>query len=179
VTRGELVGIERLGAVDGECEEVRGAVGVFGHLICWHGHERTVGRLLGESARRCGVLRHGRWYSLWHVFLRIVLKNGTEIRTLLELRGQNDVSSRMIYRHVLNRSGVGYAAFLQNAGLGRGGTQSVALGWYSVSRWDTGWGCEGLGRRGGLVGGEREYGASRSRGLLGGRVGALRAQGEL
>jgi hypothetical protein len=67
-----------------------------------------------------------------------VLKNGTEIRTLLELRGQNDVSSRMIYRHVMNRSGVGYAAFLRNAGLGRGGTQSVALGWYSVSRWDTG-----------------------------------------
>jgi hypothetical protein len=32
----------------------------------------------------------------------------------------------------------GYAAFLQNAGLGRGGTQSVALGWYTVSRWDTG-----------------------------------------
>jgi hypothetical protein len=32
----------------------------------------------------------------------------------------------------------GYAAFLQNAGLGRCGTQSVALGWYTVSRWDTG-----------------------------------------
>ena len=32
----------------------------------------------------------------------------------------------------------GYAAFLQNAGLGRGGTQSDALGWYTVSRWDTG-----------------------------------------
>ena len=32
----------------------------------------------------------------------------------------------------------GYAAFLQNARVGRGGTQSVALGWYTVSRWDTG-----------------------------------------
>jgi hypothetical protein len=32
----------------------------------------------------------------------------------------------------------GYAAFLQNAGLGLGGTQSGALGWYTVSRWDTG-----------------------------------------
>jgi hypothetical protein len=32
----------------------------------------------------------------------------------------------------------GYAAFLQNAGFGRGGTQSDALGWYTVSRWDTG-----------------------------------------
>ena len=32
----------------------------------------------------------------------------------------------------------GYAAFLQNAWVGRGGTQSVALGWYTVSLWDTG-----------------------------------------
>ena len=32
----------------------------------------------------------------------------------------------------------GYAAFLQNAGLGLGGTQSEALGWHTVSRWDTG-----------------------------------------
>ena len=39
----------------------------------------------------------------------------------------------------VGRSGMkGYAAFLQNAGLGRGGTQSDALGWYTVSRWDTG-----------------------------------------
>jgi hypothetical protein len=43
----------------------------------------------------------------------------------------------------------GYAAFLQNAGLGLGGTQSDALGWDAVSRWDTGRRCEGLvGRRG-------------------------------
>ena len=30
-----------------------------------------------------------------------------------------------------------YAAFLQNAGGCRDGTQGVALGWYAVSRWDT------------------------------------------
>jgi hypothetical protein len=42
----------------------------------------------------------------------------------------------------------GYAAFLQNAGLGWWGTQSDALGWYTVSRWDTGRGARGreLGR---------------------------------
>lgn len=32
----------------------------------------------------------------------------------------------------------GYAAFLQNDRLGWGGTQSGALGWDAVSRWDTG-----------------------------------------
>ena len=35
----------------------------------------------------------------------------------------------------------GHAAFLQNAGVGRWCTQSVALGWYTVSRWDTGCGA--------------------------------------
>jgi hypothetical protein len=39
----------------------------------------------------------------------------------------------------VGRSGMkGYAAFLQNAGLGRGGAQSVSLGWYAVYRLDTG-----------------------------------------
>jgi DNA-binding CsgD family transcriptional regulator len=46
---------------------------------------------------------------------------------------------------------LGYAAFLQNAGLGRGGTQSGALGWYTVSRWDTDggeWRREGISQAG-------------------------------
>ena len=62
---------------------------------------------------------------------------------LLELGGDEPVSG--IVRQASwvcgNETGLlepGYAAFLQNAGLGRGGTQSVALGWYTVSRWDTG-----------------------------------------
>ncbi|RFC49734.1 MAG: hypothetical protein DVB22_002438, partial [Verrucomicrobia bacterium] len=42
----------------------------------------------------------------------------------------------------------GYAAFLQNAGLGWGRAQSVALGWYTVSRWDTRW-MSGQGSLGG------------------------------
>jgi hypothetical protein len=78
----------------------------------------------------------------------------------------------------------GDAAFLQNAGLGRGGTQSDALGWDAVSRWDTGRRCEGLvGRRG--LWGERASteprgpGAWSERACWAGRAGALRAQGEL
>ena len=92
--------------------------GFSGHLIRWHVHENAVGRLFAESAWRCGVLRQGRWYSLWHVFAGIVIENGTEIRTLLELRGQNDVSSGMIYRHVMNRSGVEMRRSYRTPGLG-------------------------------------------------------------
>ena len=79
---------------------------VTGHLIRWHVHENTVGRLLGESARACGVLRQVRCHSLRHTFATLTLENGTDIRTLQELLGHNDVSTTMIYTHVMNRPGV-------------------------------------------------------------------------
>jgi integrase len=77
-----------------------------GHLIRWHVHENTVGRLLAESARRCGVLRQVTCHSLRHTFATLALENGTDIRTLQELLGHNDVSTTMIYTHVMNRPGV-------------------------------------------------------------------------
>ena len=94
-----------------------------GLMIRWHIHENTVGRLLGEAARRCGVVRHVTCHSLRHTFATLALENGTDIRTLQELLGHNDVSTTMIYcrqkmrrgmagglpavgSHVMNRPGV-------------------------------------------------------------------------
>ena len=77
-----------------------------GLMIRWHIHENTVGRLLGEAARRCGVVRHVTCHSLRHTFATLALENGTDIRTLQELLGHNDVSTTMIYTHVMNRPGV-------------------------------------------------------------------------
>jgi site-specific recombinase XerD len=77
-----------------------------GHLIRWQVHENTVGRLLADSARRCGVLRQVTCHSLRHTFATLALENGTDIRTLQELLGHNDVSTTMIYTHVMNRPGV-------------------------------------------------------------------------
>ena len=77
-----------------------------GRMIRWHIHENTVGRLLGESARRCGVVRQVTCHALRHTFATLALENGTDIRTLQELLGHNDVSTTMIYTHVMNRPGV-------------------------------------------------------------------------
>ena len=77
-----------------------------GCLMRWHVHENTVGRLLGEAARRCGVVRRVTCHALRHTFATLALENGADIRTLQELLGHHDVSTTMIYTHVMNRPGV-------------------------------------------------------------------------
>ncbi len=98
-----------------------------GHLICWQVHENSVGRLLAESARRCGDLRQGRCHSLRHAFATLALENGADIRTLQELLGHNDVSTTMICTQVMNRPGVGMRRSYRTPG--SGGVVPRALLW--------------------------------------------------
>lgn len=71
-----------------------------------HINESSLQRQVKKSADRIGISKKVNCHSLRHSFATHLLESGYDIRTVQELLGHADVSTTMIYTHVLNKPGV-------------------------------------------------------------------------
>ncbi len=82
----------------------------------WHVHRSVLQRAVADGAARAGLTRRVTCHTFRHSFATHLLEGGYDIRTVQELLGHADVSTTMLYTHVLNRGGRGVRSPLDSLG---------------------------------------------------------------
>lgn len=71
-----------------------------------HIHENGLQKKVKQAASKTGITKKVNCHALRHSFATHLLESGYDIRTVQELLGHANVSTTMIYTHVLNKPGI-------------------------------------------------------------------------
>jgi len=72
-----------------------------------HIHESCLQRGVRQAVRKVDIMKPASPHTFRHSFATHLLEAGYDIRTVQELLGHKDVTTTMIYTHVLQKGGMG------------------------------------------------------------------------